>query len=124
MMGTREMTTKIRLAHWAEVIQERVTSGEKINDFCLRKGISRNSYIYWLRKLRKTACEHLTALPCKSSGLTVQRFAEVKLTGPDMAPSPIEANQICIETISYRITAGNAYPAEALVLVLREATKP
>lgn len=123
-MGTREMTTKIRLAHWSEVIQERAANGETINDFCLRKGISRNSYIYWLRKLRKTACEQLTTISPEPAGLSVQRFAEVKLTEPATKSILIESNQICIETISCRIIAGGAYPADALSVVLREAVKP
>lgn len=123
-MGTREITNGFRLAHWTEVIQERAVSGETINNFCLRKGISRNSYIYWLRKLRKAAGEHLAAQASEQTGLSTQRFAEVKLAEPAMTPTLVEPNQICIETKSCRITAGNAYPAEALVMVMREAAKP
>ena len=123
MMGTREITTRVRLAHWAEVIQERTASGETINDFCLRKGISRNSYIYWLRRLRNAASAHLAVIPPEPTGLVAQGFTEVKLTKPAMTSALIESNQICIETITCRITAGSAYPAEALVAVLREAAK-
>ena len=122
-MGTREMTTRYRLAQWAEVIQERAASGETIENFCLRKGITKNAYLYWLRKLRRTACEQLSEIPEKPTALAVQGFTEVRLTGASMSSAPIESSQICIETVSCRITAGSAYPAEALAVVLREVAK-
>ena len=123
MMGSREMTTKYRLAQWAEIIQERTASGETIDNFCLRKGISRNSYIYWLRKLRKTACEHLAVLPQETIGSAVQRFAEVKLMGSSMTPALIESNQVCIETGTYRVIAGSEYQISSLAALLRELAK-
>ena len=122
-MNIRETTTKFRLANWAEIIRERGASGETINDFCLKKGITKNTYYYWLRKLRRTACEQLAEIPQKPAGLA-QGFTEVKLTEPSISNALNRPDQIYIETTSCRIIAGSTYPAEALVTVLREAAKP
>ncbi len=48
-----------RMSQWAQVIQERQSSGQSIKDFCLRSGISRNTYFYWQRKLREAVCSEL-----------------------------------------------------------------
>jgi len=58
-MNTREVATEYRLAQWAQAMQERKTSGESITEYCQTRGISRNTYFYWQRKLRQTACEQL-----------------------------------------------------------------
>lgn len=54
-MDTRKMASAYRLSQWSEAVQERVSKGESIKDFCERKGISRNTYFYWQRKLREAA---------------------------------------------------------------------
>lgn len=51
-MDTKLATTQIRLQNWTAVIKERNDSGLTINDYCKQKGISRNAYYYWLRRVR------------------------------------------------------------------------
>ena len=58
-MDTREIATGYRLSQWSQALQERKVSGESIKAFCQRKGISRNTYFYWQRKLRESACKEL-----------------------------------------------------------------
>jgi putative transposase len=58
-MNTRRIASEYRLRHWAVALQERITNGESINDFCQSKGVSRNTYFYWQRKLRESACKEL-----------------------------------------------------------------
>jgi len=122
-MGTREITAQYRMAHWAETFQERVNTGEKVKEFCLRKGVSKDTYYYWQQKLRKIAGDHLAKLESKPTGLALSGFTEVKITEPPTSPSVIGADQICIETGLCKVTAGSGYPTEALVVVLREIVK-
>lgn len=49
-----------RLEHWSQLIQERQSSGMKIDDWCKANGITRDAYYYWLRKIRKNACQALS----------------------------------------------------------------
>lgn len=58
-MDTQKIATEYRMAQWAKVMQRRIESGKLIKDFCQDEGISRNTYFYWQRKLRKTACSRL-----------------------------------------------------------------
>ena len=58
-MNTREIAMEYRLAQWAQALQERITNGESIKEFCQNRGVSRNTYFYWQRKLRKTASKQM-----------------------------------------------------------------
>jgi len=58
-MNTKEMATEYRLAQWTQMIQERVANGESIKDFCQRRGVSRQAYFYWQRKLRGIAAKQI-----------------------------------------------------------------
>lgn len=58
-MNTRKIATGYRMAQWSQAIQERTAQGESIKDFCERRGINRNTYFYWQRRLREEAYEEL-----------------------------------------------------------------
>ena len=59
-MNTREIAAEYRLAQWSQRMQERIRNGESITEFCQKHGISRNTYFYWQRKLRKTVIKQIT----------------------------------------------------------------
>lgn len=61
-MDTRKIAAEYRLSHWMHVLKEQQCSGQNIKDFCQEKGISRNTFFYWQRKLRKAACVELVKL--------------------------------------------------------------
>jgi putative transposase len=65
-MNTRKITQEYRLAHWAGIVRDRIESGLNIREFCDREGICENTYYYWQRKLRESACEEM--LPALRSG--------------------------------------------------------
>jgi len=123
-MEAREITAEYRLAHWANIIQECRDSGELVEDFCLRKGISKHKYYYWQQKVRKAAGKQLSKFEAKTTEVAVRGFAEVKVAGSSVSYSTVDANQICIETGYCRLTAGSGYPADAIVTLLREVIKP
>ena len=56
-MSMREATDDFRKARWSQIIQTQAQSGRNIKDFCEAMGISRHSFFYWQRKLRKEAVE-------------------------------------------------------------------
>jgi putative transposase len=60
-MNTREIAAQFRLAHWAQIMQERVDCSQSIRAFCQAKGLSPNTYFYWQRKLRETAVNQMAA---------------------------------------------------------------
>ena len=61
-MNTREIAAEYRMAHWAQIIEERKAKGENIRDFCRRTGYTEHTYYYWQQKLRKAVYEkHMQA---------------------------------------------------------------
>ncbi|WP_349945181.1 IS66 family insertion sequence element accessory protein TnpB [Lacrimispora sp. BS-2] len=56
-MDTRVATTKIRIQQWIDIFQDRAQSGLKVDDYCEQHQLSRNSYYYWLRRVKEAALQ-------------------------------------------------------------------
>ena len=121
-MNTRQIAAEYRLSQWMEAIQERISSGETIKDFCKRKGVKRNTYFYWQQRIRKAACEKLSELQKTdpSTGISLPGFTEVKL--PE-TPKLERRGEVHIEIHGIQIRAGKDYPKESLVALLREVSR-
>ena len=119
-MKSKEFTSEYRMAQWAQLLQERANSGLKVEEFCLSKGISRNSYFYWQKKLREATCERLDGMMSRHTGLAVQRFTEVMVSGSTMHSVAVQPDQVFVDAGLYRLTAGPGYPVEHLAKLLRE----
>ena len=65
-MDTRLATRQYRLNKWADIIHDRCESGMNVSKYCELNDISKNSYYYWLKKLKENVLE--------TSGVT---FAEI-----------------------------------------------
>jgi len=113
---------EIRLAQWTQALKERKANGESIDEFCQSKGVTRHQYFYWRRKVLDAACEQLADVQNKSS-LPAPAFTEVMLAEP-ISQGTVEPNFICVEVDGYKITAGSAYPTEALAAILCEVVRP
>jgi len=122
-MNSREFTAEYRMTHWAQLLQERNTSGLSVKDFCMDKGITRNTYFYWQKKLREAACVRLAEGNSKTTDLTVQSFAEVRLPESSAQTASIQPDQLCVESGLCRVTAGPGYPIEYLATLLREVLR-
>ena len=79
-MDTKLITRQYRLQKWAKLIAERSDSGLTIQAFCRERGISRNAYFYWLKRVRQAACQTLPAVENT-------RFAPLEIS-PVSAPPP------------------------------------
>jgi hypothetical protein len=114
---------------WAQIIQDRKASGESVVAYCRGKGLSRDSYFSWQRKLRKAVCEQLTVPPADpaQAGLSRPSFAEVTLEG-HRAQFPVSGTmppgEIRIEASGVSISAGSSYPVDQLACLLRELVRP
>ncbi len=110
-MDTRKVAAEYRLSQWMRVIKEQQCSGQNIKDFCLEKGISKNAYFYWQRKLRKAACAELVKLKepehCIPEGWM------------QLAPTQQMKTTLDIEVSGCRITVDDGTDPELLKKVCR-----
>ena len=120
-MNTRKIAAEYRLAHWAGIMKERRESGLSVKAYCENVGIHENTYFYWQRKLRESACESAS----DTTAMTPPGFTEIKMSEQPVPP-PASAGpqaQVSIEISGVRITAGIEYPVAKLVALLREAVR-
>lgn len=110
-MDTKRITRQYRLQKWTKLIAERSASGLTIQAFCLERGISRNAYFYWLRRIRQAACQTLPAAqntrfapveisplsdPLSASGKLTLRYGQFSLDVYDSTPAHLLKNTLAI----------------------------
>ena len=123
-MNTREIASEYRLSHWARIVRERSESDLSVKEYCKSAGFHKNSFYYWQRKLRETACEHFAEIKtgtCRTN-LNAPSFTEIRLKGPTTGsalPETTQANQIIITLGELRITTDSTYPTGKLAELLR-----
>ena len=125
-MNTREIAIEYRLAQWSQAMQERVANGESIKTFCENKGVSRNTYFYWQRRLRENACKQLALRQSEITdrNLPARSFTEIRIAEPAAIPEPIPPSLIHMEIGGARVTIDSTYPTEKLAALLRELAQP
>ena len=128
-IDTREIAAEYRLAHWAQIIRDRMDSGLTVKAFCERAGFHQNNYFYWQRKLREAACEQIVEFSTEDepSDLPARRFTEVTLLESSQADAlhvSTERAVIQVEVAGMRVTANDAYPTAKLTAVLKGLMAP
>lgn len=71
--------TRFRKEQWKKLILECQSSGMKVQDWCATHDVSKHAYYYWLRKIRKDACENLPAVQEESKPVP---FKKLEVTAP------------------------------------------
>jgi len=91
-----------RAQNWAMVIKDCADSGLTNKEYCIRHGIKEKTFYYWLRKLRKQACENavpqlvaIDAAPETGGTLRIEfKGAELKL------PADVDKNAVAAVLLS------------------------
>ena len=127
-MNTKMVTTGFRMAQWAQVIQDRKTSGEKIKNYCQNRGLSRDAYFYWQKKIKETACDQFMVMESepRQNGLVATGFAEVNIRESQkefQQEERVHGGQLYLELPGIKITAAALYPTDRLVYLLRELVR-
>lgn len=128
-MIANKIEKEYKLAKWSEIIQERISSGLPVKEFCRLRGITKDKYYYWYGKLKEDACGRLIA--DESGETAASGFAEVMITGmgfhPDSKPADVcgagsgqdAKGGILIEINGMCISADASYPVSGLAELLR-----
>jgi hypothetical protein len=118
MINSRAIAVEYRLSHWAEVMEERNTSGLSIKAYCESIGLHQNVYFYWQRKLREAACSELP--PATVSGNGISKVPNGwAVCGTASNPSTDKENGITIEIGKSRVTANAEVDLELLGNICR-----
>ena len=115
MENMREIAEEYRLGRWAEIMEERVSSGLSITAYCEREGMHENRYYYWQRKLREAAARELMPVVAATAEQTGVSWVQVKET----AEKEIEASELIIEIGKCRLKATNGTDTELLMRVCK-----
>ena len=94
MPDVQSIKKQLHMQQWTAIIEDRIASGLKINEYCEKNQLSRNSYFYWLRKIREEMStsvlpDHNDLLPA-----SVSTKALVELVPTIMIPSPKSRSQM------------------------------
>ena len=125
-MNTKDYTAEYRLTHWAKIMREREESGLSIKAYCEQAGFHENTYFYWQKRLRETACEALSGIQYNTTSLAPV-FAEISLPSGTAMPSAdmsIKLGDVCIEAAGVRISANREYPVGQLTELLMTVMRP
>ena len=68
-----------RLEQWTRLIQDCQSSGMRVDDWCEANGVTHHAYYYWLRKVRKAACQDLSVTSEMESST---HFKQLKVQAP------------------------------------------
>ncbi len=94
MNEIRSITKNMRLSQWADVIRDRKASGQSITAYCSEHNISRNSYFYWQKEIKKAAIAEASNM-----------FVEVEQASYTL---PVQVPQTSVESHQIAISIGDA----------------
>ena len=119
-MDTRKAAAEYRMASWMELMRERSDTGETIKGFCERRGISRQSFFYWQRKLREIAVKQVVKETSEQSkSLVPNGWAQVSTAKDEPSAEGEVESTLLIEIGSYRMLVSESTDAALLEKVCR-----
>ena len=129
MPDVQSIKKQLNMQQWTAIIEDRIASGLKIDEYCEKNQLSRNSYFYWLRKIREETStsvlpNHNDLLPVSvSTGALVELVPSSNRNG---SISKIEVSDEKPETIGFSIngisiTVGHDISEELLSKIMRAA---
>jgi len=97
MSNVQALKRQLSLQQWSAIIEDRIVSGLKVDEYCEKNGISRNSYFYWLRKIREEMAVSSAAKGTELLPATPKQGALVELV-PGKCSTPVPRIEIHSET--------------------------
>lgn len=129
MSDVQSIKKQLNMQQWSAIIEDRIASGLKIDEYCEKNQLSRNSYFYWLRKIREEMSasalpDHKDLLPASVSTGTLVEL--VPGSNHNDSISKIEIPDEKKETFGFSIngisiTASHDISEELLSKIMRAA---
>lgn len=92
-----QIKDELLMKEWAAMVQECLSSGLTIKDWCMNNGVNIKTYYYRLKRVRNFICDHKPEHNTDNNSLSVQQ---------DIVPLPMETIPDN-DTQQIKITAAN-----------------
>lgn len=111
-MNSVVVRNELQLSYWAGLIRECQTSGMKLTDWLQSKGITKDQYYYWRRKVR----DH--ALDAVNASFVEMNVSAMNDEGTDIQPTvPAASISIGKHTLEIRESASQDFLSRLLKAV-------
>ena len=115
IMNTKEIKTEYRMAQWTGLLQERAATGETIKAFCENRGISKNTYFYWQKKLREAAVRQVATKTSNTQSQALVPNGWTRLSEEE----PAKTSALPVEIGGCRVMVDNDTDPELLTKVCK-----
>ena len=123
MPEVQSIKKQLHMQQWTAIIEDRLASGLKIDEYCEKNQLSRNSYFYWLRKT-SVLPDNNDLLPASvSTGALVELVPSSKHNDaiPKIEVPDEEAKSFGFSVNGISITVGRDISEEMLSKIMRAA---
>ena len=128
MSNVQELKQQLGMQQWSAIIEDRISSGLKVDEYCEKNGLSRNSYFYWLRKIREEMAVSSSANGTEVLPVTTKQGVLVELV-PNKSNTPVPrielqpeaAESIALAINGISICVSTDISEEMLTKVMRAA---
>ena len=129
MPEVQSIKKQLHMQQWTAIIEDRLASGLKIDEYCEKNQLSRKSYFYWLRKIREERAtsvlpDNNDLLPASvSTGALVELVPSSKHNDaiPKIEVPDEEAKSFGFSVNGISITVGRDISEEMLSKIMRAA---
>jgi putative transposase len=90
-MDTQRIVTHLRLAEWAELVRERIASGQSVREFCEAHKIHQSTYYHRQKRVREAALKAMSGEQNRDELLSAPIESKVNEVTPT-ACSPVQVS--------------------------------
>ena len=111
-MNIQKIDREVKLNQWTEIIRECRSSSQSVRSWCIEHDIDEKRYYYWLRKIRKQACNNIE----HSVSTDVNRCEFAQIQPPAAFHQAVPTIKLHIDGIIVEISDGMSQETISYVL--------
>lgn len=112
-MTNKEAVQAVQMQQWSEMVRECQDSGMSVKSWCAAKEMSRNTYFYRQKRVRKAVCQQLSVpQSCIAEVMFPQNSCQTGVTAPVI---------IHIDSVAIEVNSGA--DEQTIVTALRAISK-
>ncbi len=116
-MNLNQVGQTYKLSQWITLVRDCQSSGKTVEAWCNDNNISRNTYYYWLRRVRRAACENLPGIVKRENPIVPVTF-QIPVVSSEKIQSCSDAG-ITLHIGSFILELHNGMSSELLTTTLQ-----